>query len=109
MEATLYATPEVVLNDQSTCRALRKALVVGVSWPWLFHVEWVQQWQLHDSSKWNCSHTDTYRFSIRAHSFLDFGVLHTYYDGPHCTFSAGPFVVQWVPKGGWCEKCYNDR
>lgn len=63
----------------------------------------VSQYRVRTTGEWRPSHVDCYAVSLTRHWAV--GQEHVYYDGPHCFFSLGPLHVQYVPRGGWCERC----
>lgn len=60
------------------------------------------QYYSTSSNKWESCHSGA--------NFLDvnfkrwhFGAEHIYYDGPHCSYSFGPFHLHWTDDN--CDKC----
>jgi hypothetical protein len=60
---------------------------------------------LFPESKWGGG-LRYYAFNFNKNNW-GLGADHFYYDGPHCSFSIGPFSYSW--SGDWCTKCHPDN
>ena len=87
------------------CTAFRWTFQVSASaglWVSLVH-------QHHLSGSWRDSHTRRVDLGL-VPRFVMPQQEHGYYDGPHCSYAAGPFALQTGgnPFTGDCDKCWGE-
>lgn len=79
------------------------------SFRWVIDVSWTC-WELRQEvlfekeGAW--SHARVY-YALSFTKHLSWGRHHTYYDGPHDSFSVGYAHFCW--SSDWCQKCYDAR
>lgn len=86
------------------CAAFRDVLKVGGMWA--IGVAIMKQY--HCDGEWNDGDERAGVFVLRQWRF---GFGHVYYDGPHCSFSLGPFMLGWSGGfwSGHCCKCEGGK
>lgn len=75
------------------------------SWRWVLDIEWgsIDLRQEIFCTAYRGWHRANAYFNISVTPHCLWGSDHTYYDGPHCSFSVGYVHFNW--SYWWCEKC----